>query len=123
MQRREFLTAGLAAPVAAALSAEAAEPSATGGKDGAEPRPVEQRLIMALWTLADLCQEFFDSTCAGCECPARPGWCWECEDIDGLYYQVRLFASMLESNIVSFPEMKERRYREYLERHAKGVQS
>jgi hypothetical protein len=117
MQRREFLASlpiALAVPTAAE-STEAPERSYLAYKAAAckaalsENRPIMEKIIKALWQLEDLCQEFFEETCAGCECTERPGWCAECEDVDGLRYQVRMFTCMFESNIVSFPEMIDRR--------------
>src|SRR5205823_373898 len=59
-----------------------------------ENRPIMEKIIKTLWQLEDLCQEFFEETCAGCECTERPGWCAECEDVDALRYQVRMFTCM-----------------------------
>ncbi len=101
MQRREFI---LSLPIApAALTA--AKPT--------EPRTAEQRLIMSLWQVQDLCEEFILETCHGCErTPERPGFCMECEDVDALHWQIRNFRTIFESNIVVFPELRERLQKE-----------
>jgi hypothetical protein len=64
-------------------------------------RPVEQRIVLSLYTVIDGCLELFRKHGEDCDCQL-------CEDAVGLFYQARMFTSILESQIVSFPEMKTR---------------
>ena len=96
MQRRNFI---LSLPMALAVPT-AATP---------EARPIAQRLIMELWRVQDLCEEFILETCHGCErTVGQRGCCLECEDVDALHWQIRNFRTIFESGIVGFPELTER---------------
>ena len=103
MQRRDFI---LSLPIASsAFMAKADSPNGLSS----EPRPIEQRLIMALWQVQGLCEEAILETCHGCErTVGQRGCCCECEDLDALHWQIRNFRTLFESSIVSFPELRER---------------
>jgi hypothetical protein len=97
MDRRDFI---LSLPIAPAAF-KAAKPT--------EPRPIEQRLIMQLWSLQDVCEEAILQTCHGCQrTVGQRGACLECEELDALHWTVRNFRSIFESAVVGFPELRER---------------
>ena len=74
-----------------------------------ENRPIDQRLIMELWRVQDLCHEFIRQTCAGCErTEEQRGCCLECEDVDALHWQICNFRVIFESAVVSFSELRAR---------------
>jgi hypothetical protein len=71
--------------------------------------PIEQRLIMELWQLQDVCEEAILQTCHGCErTPRQRGCCLECEDLDALHWSIQNFRTIFESNVVGFPELRAR---------------
>jgi hypothetical protein len=100
MQRRDFI---LSLPMALAV------PTAAQPEPPAPERPIEQTLIMQLWSLQDVCEEAILQTCHGCERTVEQrGCCMECEDLDALHWQIRNFRTLFVSGIVCFPELRER---------------
>lgn len=104
MQRREFI---LSLPIAPAAFV-ASKQNGIGNSDF-KPRPIEQRLIMELWRMQDVCEEAILETCHGCGRTVKDrGCCMECEDLDALHWQIRCFRTIFESAVVGFPELRER---------------
>jgi hypothetical protein len=97
MERRQFI---LTLPLA---------PAAFTATKPTEPKPIDQQLIASLWAVQDVCEEAILQTCHGCErTVGQRGCCMECEDLDALHWQIRNFRTIFESNIVMFPELRER---------------
>jgi len=72
-------------------------------------RPIEQRLIMELWQVQDICEEAILQTCKGCERTIKQrGACVECEDLDALHWTICNFRTIFESQVVGFPELRAR---------------
>lgn len=99
MERRDFLAS---LPVILPITA-------TCPVEPAPERPVDQRLIMQLWSLQDVCEEAILQTCFGCQRTVKDrGCCMECEDLDALHWSIRNFRTIFESAVVGFPELRER---------------
>lgn len=70
--------------------------------------PAAERILVALWAAIQACYELFEAHGEKCDCCL-------CEDAEGLLYFAKLSEACIGGELLSFPELVERRIHEALQ--------